>query len=413
MSQGIDTIDTTSCRVAVLDDWQDAARASADWSRLGARATLEFFGAPFAGEDEAADRLAPFDIILAMRERTPFPASLIRRLPRLRMFGLTGSRAALVDMAFMRDRGITVCLTDSGPGAESTAELALALMLAAARDIPAASAAARSGAFQRGTKPGMLLDGKTLGVIGLGKIGSLVADAAIRLGMNVQGYDPHITVEAAWSLPSQVKRAASVDELIKTSHFVTLHVPLGDKTRHLINSKNIEQFRHGAVLLNFSREGIVAEDAVAKGLKSHALKWYVTDFPSGPLLGHPGVIALPHLGASTREAEDNCAIMVVDQVRDYLEQGNLQNAVNFPDAAMPREAPFRLAIANANVPDMLGRISHALGRRKINIHNMLNKSRGEMAYTLVDADSPVPNEVIKDLADLNGVLSVRYLPVDG
>jgi len=228
----------------------------------------------------------------------------------------------------------------------------------------------------------------------------------------VQGYDPHITVEAAWSLPSQVKRAASIDELIKTSHFVTLHVPLGEKTRHLINGRNIEQFRHGAVLLNFSREGIVAEDAVAKGLKGHGLKWYVTDFPTGPLLGHAGVIALPHLGASTREAEDNCAIMVVDQVRDYLEQGNLQNAVNFPDAAMPREAPFRLAIANANVPDMLSSISHALGRRKINIHNMLNKSKGEMAYTLVDADSPVPNEVIKELAALNGVLAVRYLPVD-
>jgi D-3-phosphoglycerate dehydrogenase len=259
---------------------------------------------------------------------------------------------------------------------------------------------------------GSELPGHTLGVIGLGKIGSLVADAAIRLGMSVQGYDPHITVEAAWSLPSQVKRAASIDELIRSSHFVSLHVPLGDKTRDLINGRNVELFRHGAVLLNFSREGIVAEDAVVKGLKNHHLKWYVTDFPTGELLGHPGVIALPHLGASTREAEDNCAIMVVDQVRDYLEHGNLQNAVNFPDAQMPREAPYRLAIANANVPDMLGSISHALGRRKINIHNMLNKSKGEMAYTLVDADSPVPAEVTKALAELNGVLSVRYLPVE-
>jgi D-3-phosphoglycerate dehydrogenase len=220
-------------------------------------------------------------------------------------------------------------------------------------------------------------------------------------------------VEAAWSLPSQVKRAASIDELIRTSHFVSLHVPLGDKTRHLINGKNIELFRHGAVLLNFSREGIVAEDALLKGLKNHHLRWYVTDFPTGDLLNHPAVIALPHLGASTREAEDNCAIMVVDQVRDYLEHGTLQNAVNFPDAVMAREAPYRLAIANANVPDMLGSISHALGRRKINIHNMLNKSKGEMAYTLVDADSPVPTEVIRELGELNGVLSVRYLPVNG
>jgi D-3-phosphoglycerate dehydrogenase len=190
-------------------------------------------------------------------------------------------------------------------------------------------------------------------------------------------------------------------------------VPLGDKTRHLVNGRNVELFRHGAVLLNFSREGIVAEDAVVKGLKNHHLKWYVTDFPTGELLGHPGVIALPHLGASTREAEDNCAIMVVDQVRDYLEHGNLQNAVNFPDAQMPREAPYRLAIANANVPDMLGRISHTLGKRKINIHNMLNKSKGEMAYTLVDTDSAVPGGVVDELCDLEGVLAVRYLPVHG
>jgi len=250
-------------------------------------------------------------------------------------------------------------------------------------------------------------------VIGLGKIGSLVADAAIRLGMNVLGYDPHITVESAWSLPSQVKRATSVDEVLKASHFVSLHVPLVEKTKHLVNAKNVEHFKGGAVLLNFSRDGVVADDAVKKGIAAGRLKWYVTDFPSAELLGAPGVIALPHLGASTGEAEDNSAVMVVDELRDYLEHGNVQNAVNFPDAAMAREAPYRLAIANANVPDMLGSISHALGRRKINIHNMLNKSRGEMAYTLVDADTAVPVEVVKELERLSGVLAVRYLPVQG
>jgi len=258
----------------------------------------------------------------------------------------------------------------------------------------------------------MELPGHTLGVIGLGKIGSLIADAAIRLGMNVLGHDPHITVEAAWSLPSQVKRAASIDEIFKTSHFVSLHVPLVEKTRHLVNAKNIDHFHSGAVLLNFSREGVVSDEAVAKGLESGRLKWYVTDFPSPALLGNARVIALPHLGASTGEAEDNSAVMVVDQLREYLENGNLQNAVNFPEASMPREAPYRLAIANANVPDMLGRISHALGRRKINIHNMLNKSRGDMAYTLVDADTPVPAGVVDELCALDGVLAVRYLPVD-
>jgi D-3-phosphoglycerate dehydrogenase / 2-oxoglutarate reductase len=341
--------------------------------------------------------------------------------PSLRAVGRAGAGVNNIPVAALSKRGVPVF---NAPGANANAvkELVLAGMLIAARNLAPALDFVRQlkdkdleTKVEDGKKQfaGSELPGHTLGVIGLGKIGSLVADAAIRLGMNVQGYDPHITVEAAWSLPSQVKRAASIDELIKTSHFVSLHVPLGEKTRHLIDARNVESFRHGAVLLNFSREGIVAEDAVVKGLKNHHLKWYVTDFPTGDLLGHPGVIALPHLGASTREAEDNCAIMVVDQLRDYLEHGNLQNAVNFPDAAMPREAPYRLAIANANVPDMLGSISHALGRRKINIHNMLNKSRGEMAYTLVDADSPVPSEVTEELAELNGVLSVRYLPVDG
>jgi D-3-phosphoglycerate dehydrogenase len=341
--------------------------------------------------------------------------------PSLRAVGRAGAGVNNIPVAALSKRGVPVF---NAPGANANAvkELVLAGMLIAARNLAPALDFVRQLSnddletrVEDGKKQfaGSELPGHTLGVIGLGKIGSLVADAAIRLGMNVQGYDPHITVEAAWSLPSQVKRAASIDELIRTSHFVTLHVPLSDKTRHLISGKNIEHFRHGAVLLNFSREGIVAEDAVIKGLKSHHLKWYVTDFPTGELLGAPGVIALPHLGASTREAEDNCAIMVVDQLREYLEHGNLQNAVNFPDAVMAREAPYRLVIANANVPDMLGSISHALGRRKINIHNMLNKSKGEMAYTLVDADSPVPAEVIKELAELNGVLSVRYVPVDG
>jgi D-3-phosphoglycerate dehydrogenase / 2-oxoglutarate reductase len=341
--------------------------------------------------------------------------------PGLRAVGRAGAGVNNIPVAALSKRGVPVF---NAPGANANAvkELVLAGMLIAARNLAPALDFVRQlknedleKRVEDGKKQfaGTELPGQTLGVIGLGKIGSLVADAAIRLGMNVQGFDPHITVEAAWGLSSQVKRAASIDDLIRNSHFVSLHVPLGEKTKHLINGKNIELFRNGAVLLNFSREGIVAEDAALKGLKSHHLKWYVTDFPTGDLLGHPGVIAMPHLGASTREAEDNCAIMVADQVREYLDDGNLQNAVNFPEATMVREAPYRLAIANANVPDMLGRISHTLGKRKINIHNMLNKSKGEMAYTLVDADSPVPAEAVKELAELNGVLAVRYLPADG
>jgi D-3-phosphoglycerate dehydrogenase len=341
--------------------------------------------------------------------------------PSLRAVGRAGAGVNNIPVAALSKRGVPVF---NAPGANANAvkELVLAGMLIAARNLAPAldfvNKLKGEGLEKRvedGKKQfaGAELPGHTLGVIGLGKIGSLVADAAIRLGMDVLGYDPHITVEAAWSLPSQVKRAASIEEIFKASHFVTLHVPLGDKTRHLVSARNVELFRPGAVLLNFSREGVVAEDAVLKGLASHRLRWYVTDFPSPGLLGRPGVIALPHLGASTREAEDNSAIMVVDQVREYLEHGSLQNAVNFPDAAMAREAPYRLAIANANVPDMLGRISHALGKRKINIHNMLNKSRGDMAYTLVDTDSAVPGEVVRELCELAGVLAVRYLPAEG
>jgi D-3-phosphoglycerate dehydrogenase len=341
--------------------------------------------------------------------------------PSLKALGRAGAGVNNIPVPALSKRGVPVF---NAPGANANAvkELVLAGMLIAARNLAPAlefvssqkDSADLEKKIEEGKKQfaGAELPGHTLGLIGLGKIGSLVADVAIRLGMNVLGYDPHITVESAWSLPSQVKRAGSVDEVLKGSHFVSLHVPLVEKTRNLVNAKNVELFHGGAVLLNFSREGVVSDEAVLKGLAGHRLKWYVTDFPSAGLLGKPGVIALPHLGASTREAEDNSAIMVVDQVRDYLEHGNLQNAVNFPEATMAREAPYRLAIANANVPDMLGRISHALGRRKINIHNMLNKSKGDMAYTLVDADSPVPAGVVDELCELNGVLAVRYLPLD-
>ncbi|HEY3076330.1 MAG TPA: 3-phosphoglycerate dehydrogenase family protein [Burkholderiales bacterium] len=343
--------------------------------------------------------------------------------PSLRAVGRAGAGVNNIPVPTLSKRGIPVF---NAPGANANAvkELVLAGMLIAARNLGPALEFVKGldggggdidKTVESGKKAfaGFELPGHTLGVIGLGKIGSLVADAAIRLGMNVQGYDPHITVEAAWSLPSQVRRANSIDEILKGSDFVSLHVPLVEKTKHLVNTKNIDHFRAGAVLLNFSREGVVSDEAVLNGLTSHRLKWYVTDFPSAALIGKLGVIALPHLGASTAEAEDNSAVMVVDQLREYLEHGNLQNAVNFPDAAMAREAPYRLAIANANVPDMLGRISHTLGKRKINIHNMLNKSKGDMAYTLVDADSPVGKDVVDELCHTHGVLAVRYLPVDG
>ena len=322
----------------------------------------------------------------------------------------------------MSVRGVPVF---NAPGANANAvkELVIAGILIAARNLlPAAGFvtgltgddAAINEQVEDGKKhfAGVELPKRTLGVIGLGKVGSLVADAAIKLGMHVYGYDPHITVDAAWSLPSSVKKAHSVEEVLKNCEFVTLHVPLADATRNLISRERIKLMKHGAVLLNFSRDGIVDNDAVLEGLSSKRLKYYVCDFPAQQLAGHSGVIALPHLGASTREAEDNCAIMVVDELRDYLENGDIRNAVNFPDVAMERESPFRVGIANANVPNMLGQISTAMAQAGLNIHTMLNKSKGEMAYTLVDVDSAVPSRVTEQIAGIKGVLAVRYLPAE-
>jgi D-3-phosphoglycerate dehydrogenase len=320
-------------------------------------------------------------------------------------------------------RGVPV-FNAPGGNANAVKELVLAGMLLAARNLaPALAFTAGLEAVddeldrqvEEGKKQfaGFELAGHTLGVIGLGRVGCLVADAAIRLGMHVLGYDPEITVDAAWSLPSQVKRAHSVDEVLKAGHFVTLHVPLLAATRDLVNARNIELMRHGAVLLNFSRDGIVNEDTMLAALASHRLKAYVSDFPSAKSRDQAGVIALPHLGASTREAEDNCAVMVADALCDYLEHGNIRNSVNFPEVVMARESPFRVAIANANVPNMLGQISTAMAKAGLNIHNMLNKSRGEMAYTLVDVDSAVPVATVDALAGIKGVLAARYLPLAG
>jgi D-3-phosphoglycerate dehydrogenase len=325
-----------------------------------------------------------------------------------------------IPVAAMSARGIPVF---NAPGANANAvkELVLTGMLMAARNVPAALRFVRAldakadmeRHVEDGKKAfaGFELAGHTLGIVGLGRVGCLVADAAIKLGMHVLGYDPDITVDAAWSLPSQVRRASSVNDVLKQAQFVTLHVPLVEATRHLVNDANIGLMRPGAVLLNFSRDGVVADQAVVAALAADRLGHYVCDFPSTALHGQPRVIALPHLGASTREAEDNCAVMVVDQLRDYLEHGNVTNAVNFPHVTMARESAWRVAIANANVPNMLGQISTAMAQAGLNIHNMVNKSRGEMAYTLVDVDSPVLPEVQASLAAINGVLAVRYLPV--
>ena len=338
----------------------------------------------------------------------------------VRAIGRAGAGTNNIPVKAMSARGVPVF---NAPGANANAvkELVIAGMLLSARNLTGAMRFVTAldpkdpemeKKVEDGKKnfAGYELAGHTLGVIGLGKIGCLVADAAIKLGMHVMGYDPEITVDAAWSLPSQVKKANSVTEVLRNANFISLHVPLADATRKMVNEQSLEHVRHGAVLLNFSREGVVDEAAVLAALDAKKLACYVCDFPSPHVNGHPHVIALPHLGASTREAEDNCAAMVADQVRDYLEDGNVQNAVNFPNITMPRESSFRIAIANANVPNMVGQISTAMANANLNIHNMMNKSRGDMAYTLVDVDSAVPQAAVESIAGIEGVLAVRYLP---
>jgi D-3-phosphoglycerate dehydrogenase len=364
----------------------------------------------------AKDLAAPQALLVRSADlhHEPIPDSVLA-------IGRAGAGTNNIPVKALSERGIPV-FNAPGGNANAVKELVLAGMLMAARNL---SPALRFVAALAPTAPDMEerveagkrafagheLAGRTLGIVGLGKIGCLVADAAIKLGMTVLGHDPEITVDAAWSLPSQVRRAGSVNEVLRGADMVTLHVPLVAATQDLVNHANIGLMRPGAVLLNFSREGVVNNDAVVEALDAHRLGSYVCDFPAGRINLHPRVIALPHLGASTQEAEDNCAVMVVDQLIDYLEHGHILHAVNFPAVQMPRESAWRVAIANANVPNMLGQISTAMAQAGLNIHNMVNKSRGEMAYTLVDVDSAVAQAALDSLAGIPGVLKVRYLPL--
>ena len=337
----------------------------------------------------------------------------------VKAIGRAGAGTNNIPVTEMSRRGVPVF---NAPGANANAvkELVFTAILLAARNVVPALGyvtALKPGAdleqrVEEGKKQfaGIELPNRTLGIVGLGAVGSLVADTAIKLGMKVVGFDPEITVDAAWRLPSSVRKANSIEDLLKQADFVTLHVPLVQVTRHLIDTKRLSGMKAGSVLLNFARDAIVDEDAVITALRAHRLKYYLCDFPSAKLIGEPGVISLPHLGASTEEAEENCAVMVVDQVREFLENGTLANSVNFPNVEMVRESPYRVAIANANVPNMLGQISTAMAQAGLNIHNMVNKSRGEMAFTLVDVDSPIADSVIKGIASIEGVLSVRSIP---
>lgn len=339
--------------------------------------------------------------------------------PSLKAVARAGAGVNNVPVAQLTEAGIPVF---NAPGANANAvkELVLAGMLLAARNICPAWEYVRglSGspqelerAVEAGKKQfvGYELPGRVLGVVGLGAIGVEVANAALALGMRVIGYDPKITVERAWQMSASVEQAISLDDLLIKSDMVSLHVPLNEHTRGLIGSARVSLLRKGAVLLNFSRAEIVDIGQVLDSLDAGRLSLYVCDFPTPSTKDHPRVIALPHLGASTVEAEDNCAIMVAKNLRDYLENGNIRHSVNFPQAVMPRAGKCRLTVANRNVPNMVGQVSTSLAQADLNILDMLNQSRGEVAYTLVDLEQDIPAETFREIASIDGVLAARVM----
>lgn len=309
------------------------------------------------------------------------------------------------------------------PGANANAvkELVLAAMLLACRNILPAWDYTRNLSgdeeslnteVEKGKKQfvGFELPNRTLAVIGLGAIGVKVANAASALGMKVVGFDPGITIARAWELSSDVKKAQSITEAITQADFISLHVPFIDQTKHLINKPLFDAMKPGVVLINCARGGIVDENALLPAISDDIVRAYVTDFPSNTLKDHDRILMLPHLGASTGEAEDNCAIMAAQELSEFLENGTIRNSVNFPEVSLPRNGGFRLAIANANIPNMVGQISTELAEHDLNILDMLNKSRGDLAYTLVDTDKAIPASLLTKLRSIQGVLKVNVLP---
>ena len=335
----------------------------------------------------------------------------------LKAVGRAGAGVNNIPLEKMSDKGVVVFNTP-GANANAVKELVISSMLLASRNICQAwnyvnnlpledlKATVEDGKKQYS---GSELPGKTLGIVGLGAIGVEIANAASMLGMDVIGFDPSITKKNAWKISSEVEDAATLEELFSKSDFVSFHVPLIDETKNLLNEKRIALLPEGSVIINMSRDGIVDEDALMKALDSGKVKYYVTDFPINDKKNHDRVIALPHLGASTSEAEDNCAVMIAKQIKDYLENGNIVNSVNFPDARMPRAGEERLAITHRNIPNMVRQITKAIAEEEANILDMINKSRGDFAYTLIDLENEISNTAIENIQRVEGVLTVRAL----
>jgi D-3-phosphoglycerate dehydrogenase len=335
----------------------------------------------------------------------------------LKAIGRAGAGVNNIPLKQLSDKGVVVFNTP-GANANAVKELVISSMLLASRNICQAWEYVNKLPLENlkttvedGKKQysGSELPGKTLGIVGLGAIGVEIANAASMLGMDVIGYDPSISKKNAWKISSEVQEALSLEELFSKSDFVSFHVPLVDATKNLLDAKRIALLPEGCVVINMSRDGIVDEEELIKSLDSGKVKYYVTDFPIDEKKNHDRVIALPHLGASTSEAEENCAIMIAKQVKDYLEHGNIVNSVNFPDSKMPRAGEERLAITHRNVPNMVRQITKEIAEEGANIVDMLNKSRGEFAYTLIDIEKEIPNTVIENIKQVEGILKVRAL----
>jgi D-3-phosphoglycerate dehydrogenase / 2-oxoglutarate reductase len=346
----------------------------------------------------------------------PVPASLLA-------VARAGAGVNNVPVADYSKQGIVV-FNSPGANANAVKELVLAGMLLSSRDILGGKAYADSLTHmtdagemsklleaEKARFAGNELLGKTLGVVGLGAIGSMVAQMALALGMDVVGFDPALSVEAAWRLPSQVRRMENINSLLAASDYVTLHVPAMDATRHMINATSIRSMKPTAALLNFARETIVDSEAVRTALDTGALRQYICDFPEPGMLNRKNVIALPHIGASTEEAEENCAIMAANQLRDFLENGNITNSVNFPSIAMSRVAGrCRLTFSNNNVSGVLGNVLSIFTQHKVNVIDMTNKSRGELAYNILDLEQVPGDDVLNAIAGVAEVIRVRLIP---
>ncbi len=337
----------------------------------------------------------------------------------LKVVGRAGAGTNNVPVEKLGEQGIVVF---NAPGANANAvkELVICGMLLACRNICQAwqyaanvegSDEEQNKAVEAGKKKyvGYELPGRTLGVVGLGAIGVEIANAAVALGMRVVGFDPTITVKSAWKMSSAVEEMASIEELLKEADFVSFHVPLIDATLNLLNSERIASMKDGAVILNFARNGIVDDEAALAALESGKLSAYVCDFPAEKLKRNERVITLPHLGASTVEAEENCAMMIAEQIKDFLANGNIKNSVNYPAVKLPRGGKSRVALTHKNMPDMIAKITTAVGEAGFNIYHMRNESRNDLAYTLMDIESEIGENLIGQLADIEGVLKARQV----